>query len=59
MGLASRKPRQEGGSQEPEENRQGETCTMLDNSVGEMPFGEDDMGQEKCEGRLGEMDRTN
>ena len=32
---------------------------MLDNFVGEMPSREDDMGQDKCEGGLGEIERAN
>ena len=48
MGLASRRPWQEGGSQEAEQNRQRVTFIMLDNLLGEMPSNEDDMGQDKC-----------
>ena len=52
MGLASRRPLQEGNSQESEQNRQGATFIMLDNFVEEVPSKEDDMGQDKCQGGL-------
>ena len=48
MGLASRRPWQEGGSQESVQNRHEATLFMLDNFVGEMPSKDDDMGQDKC-----------
>ena len=57
MGSASRRPRQEGGRQESEQNRQGAKFILLDNFVAEMPS--DDIGQDKCEGGLGEIERAN
>ena len=50
VGLASRRPWQEGGSQESKRNRQGAMFMMLDNFVGEMPSKEGDMGQDQFYG---------
>ena len=47
MGLASRRPWQEGNSQQSEQNRPGATFIMLDNFVAEVPSKQDDMGQDR------------